>query len=327
MNGVALRDRIALRFGVFIAGLMLCSTPSSSQALTLDLVPVADTANGCDLLPSIGCFGAVTYEYEISTYEITNTEYAEFLNAVADTDSHELFNNQMVGIIRTGSSGSYFYEAAVGREQNPVWAVQFFSAIRFVNWLDNGQPIGAQTASTTEDGAYTFSGPSSIGARHSDAVFALPSEDEWYKAAYYDGDQLAYFDYPSGSNTPTICEVPTATPNRANCFIVYGSFADVGSYSGSPSPYGTFDQGGNAWEWNETLIGSMRGVRGGAWTQPASYLQSLARVSADPASTPTDIAVVGFRVVQVPEPGRVTLILAGSAGLFVLSTRRKWRIS
>jgi formylglycine-generating enzyme required for sulfatase activity len=30
---------------------------------------------------------------------------------------------------------------------------------------------------------------------------------------------------------------------------------DVGAYALSDSPYGTFDQGGNAWEWNEERPG------------------------------------------------------------------------
>jgi hypothetical protein len=48
-------------------------------------------------------------------------------------------------------------------DDKPVIAVSWFDALRFINWLENGQPVGLQDASTTEDGAYTFTGASSVG--------------------------------------------------------------------------------------------------------------------------------------------------------------------
>ena len=91
----------------------------------------------------------------------------------------------------------------------------------------------------------------------------LTSEDEWYKAAYYDALSASYFDFPAGSDTQTTCALLGATPNTANCDYVVGDFTDGGSYSGSASPYGTFDQGGNILEWNETINGLERGGRAG----------------------------------------------------------------
>lgn len=44
-----------------------------------------------------------------------------------------------------------------------------------------------------------------------------------------------------------------------------GGPTHVGAYTGSASPYGTFDQGGNVYEWNEQIVGSSRGRRGGGW--------------------------------------------------------------
>ncbi len=38
----------------------------------------------------------------------------------------------------------------------------------------------------------------------------------------------------------------------------------VGAFTQADSYYGTYDQGGNVWEWNDTIIGSSRGVRGGS---------------------------------------------------------------
>ena len=65
--------------------------------------------------------------------------------------------------------------------------VSWFSAVRFANWVNNGQG-GADT----ETGAYTLLGGTPILSndrfisRQPDAKVFLPTEDEWYKAAYYD---------------------------------------------------------------------------------------------------------------------------------------------
>ena len=61
---------------------------------------------------------------------------------------------------------------------------------------------------------------------------------------------MAAFDFPTGTDTETTCALPGATANTANCnYRLRDDVTDVGSYTGSPSPYGTFDQGGNMWEY------------------------------------------------------------------------------
>jgi len=54
------------------------------------------------------------------------------------------------------------------------------------------------------------------------------------------------------------CAGPTATANRANCNFAVSDVTNKVSYTGSASPYGTFDQGGNVYEWNETIITNNR---------------------------------------------------------------------
>ena len=103
--------------------------------------------------------------------------------------------------------------------------VTFWDSVRFTNWLHNGQPTGAQGPSTTEDGAYTLT-PAGIAAntipRNPEATIFLPNEDEWYKAAYFDG--TSYFDYPAGTDAdePTACASPSASTNAANCDYAEG---------------------------------------------------------------------------------------------------------
>jgi len=151
----------------------------------------------------------------------------------------------------------------------PVNYVTWFDAARFVNWLQNGQPVGAQDASTTEDGAYTFSGIETVGPRNLGAQIYLPNEHEWQKAAFYqpgavtdDGDEYWY--YATGSDTAPINALADAVGNVSNPgphMIVYGRRANwngttignvttVGS-AGNQSYYGAKDMVGNVFEWLE----------------------------------------------------------------------------
>jgi formylglycine-generating enzyme required for sulfatase activity len=294
----------------------------SASGITVDMVPVGNPGNACDP-QSQGCFGAVAYPYSIGKYEITNAQYAAFLNAIAASDPTGLYHTDMATdsqITRTGSSGSYTYTAVAGNENKPITSFSIYDVLRFVNWLHNNQPTGAQDTSTTENGAYTFSGPTTVGARNAGAKFALATESEWYKAAYYNGASAVYYDYPAGTDAQTVCSAPTATANRANCASA-SSIANVGSYTGSPSPYGTFDQGGNVWEWNETVIGGGRGVRGGTCCTPLTNVTYLAASSQFSNAPTAEENLVGFRV--VPEPGVAAQLIAGLAALLGLARIRR----
>jgi len=180
-------------------------------------VSVANPGNPADVdPPDANCgagsdqpCGAVAYSFQIGKYEVTNAQYAAYLNAVAATDTHELYNGGM-DIARGGNPGSYVYSVSSSLANQPVNYVTWYDALRFANWLHNGEPSGVQSTATTEDGAYTFTGATTVGARNADARFALPSEDEWYKAAYFDPASTGWFEYPAGSDSPTICSAPTA---------------------------------------------------------------------------------------------------------------------
>jgi formylglycine-generating enzyme required for sulfatase activity len=291
---------------------------SSASAVTMAWTPIGNPGNACDP-QSDGCFGAVGYTYSIGTYEVTNAQYVEFLNAKAAADPLGLYNVNMAsgdgGITRSGLSGSFTYAAIAGRGDMPVNFVSFYDTLRFANWLSNGQGSG-----DTESGSYTLldgTAEPTNGAtvtRNAGAGMFLTSEDEWYKAAYYDGVSLSYFEYPASSSTQTTCAAPGATPNTASCAI--GDFTNVGSYTGSASPSGTFDQGGNVWEWNEAIIGgSLRGRRGGSSNLGPSFLAASARSDNGPSH---EGGSVGFRVAAiVPEPGTGLLVITGLLGLAV----------
>lgn len=277
--------------------------------------------------------GAVGYTYNIGKYEVTAGQYTEFLNAVAATDTYGLYSTTMASgsgcqIKRTGVTGSYTYSVATDWANRPVNYVSWGDAARFSNWLHNGQPIGVQDMSTTEDGAYYLNGAMSYSelegvTRAADATWVLPSEDEWYKAGYHknDGATGHYFDYPTSSdNIPSNDLIKPDPGNNANFYpgtYTIGSpyyRTQVGAHENSASPYGTFDQGGNVWEWNETILFTFyRGSRGGSCLSPVSALHASNRYGSHPTSNGSS---VGFRVAKVPEPA--TIIMLSLVGLRAL---------
>jgi formylglycine-generating enzyme required for sulfatase activity len=281
---------------------------SASAVVNIDYVTVGNPGNAAD--PSTG-YGAVSHTYKIGTYEVTNAQYAEFLNAKGASNSNGIFNSSMAsyGITQVGSFGSFTYNVTSGFENKPVVYVSLYDAARFTNWLGNGQGSGSM-----ETGAYTLNGAmSGIDTVNPGAAVWIPSEDEWYKAAYYNGGTSTYSLYPNGQNSITAAD--------ANYNFSVGAITDVGSYSGAPSSYGTFDQGGNVWEWNNAVVnGWTRGRRGGSWLygyRGPLDLASSNRGAGDPASEYADI---GFRVASVPEPSCLVLTILAGGGLL---TRRK----
>jgi len=197
----------------------------------------------------------------------------------------------------------------------PVVWVSFYDAVRFANWMSNGQGNG-----DTETGSYTLLGGTATPSngttvtRNAGATIVLPNENEWYKAAYYSASTASYFDYPTGFDATPTCGGPAATPNSANCSNLV--LTEVGFFTASPSPYGTFDQGGNAGELNETAFSassSSRVLRGGSWVSNSVYMASAIR---DPGtSLAGENGIQGFRLAMIPEPGTGALVLAGLLGL------------
>jgi hypothetical protein len=124
----------------------------------------------------------------------------------------------------------------------------------------------------------------------------------------------SYLAYPANSSSPITCATPGTAPNTANCGDAVGDTADVGSYTASASPNGTFDQGGNVWEWTEGINVTDRRIRGGGFSSPVSEL-SASGLNADPLVEDPD---VGFRV---PEPSRLWQLLSGIDALIVVSRR------
>lgn len=323
----------------FILAAYFCSE-IRADSITFDWVTVGNAGNAAD---STTGYGAVSYTYNIAKTEVTNAQYVEFLRAKAATDTHGLYATEMGsetwgGIVRTGSSGSYGYSvkpAAPGQgpggtdyryDDKPVVYVSFFDAMRFVNWLHNGQGNG-----DTETGVYAIN-DGLTETRSLTATYWIPSQDEWYKAAYHDASAGAagvYFDYPTGTDNLPNNNLPSSdTGNSANIYdsgwttSVYDfPMTDVGSYTQSSSPYGTFDQGGNVYEWNEAVSGNFRQTRGGDWNSNIDKMLASEFYYRHPQPSDSTLNVVGFRVASVPEPNSFFLVCLLSFSL--VSVRRR----
>ena len=315
------------------AGFRIAAAPEPPPSVTIDFVTVGDAGNAVDATTG---FGAVAYEFEIGRTAVTIGQYTAFLNAVAKADRHGLYHPAMAtdlavaGITRTGRPGRYGYSVMNNdgtAAHRPIAYVSWFDAARFANWMANGQPTGRQTGRTTENGSYDLRRVGGGRAVPRNAVnpntraaptFFLPTENEWYKAAYFTPDKggaAGYFLYATQSDLPPNNDVaepaPTANYLLGPIYAVTQSpvfsttqnyLTDAGAYATSGSHYGTFDQNGGLYQWNDLAgaRGAFRGLRGGFWAGGAVTLQKSTFTQVVPTREAND---AGFRLAA---PGATT---------------------
>ena len=259
--------------------------------------------------------GCVPYEYEIAKCAISNADWCEFLNAIGEKAvAFGLWHKDMEtgvlgGIVCSMTSGKdspriappselaslggyaspLRFAAKAGWEKKPVTYVTYTGVMRYCNWLMTGD---------TEKGAYdlTVTPP----RRLKGAKYFLPTDDEWYKAAYWDSQAKRYWKYPTRSNeipsqeqanferddhfsqlaltpqssqtskppnlqTSKLPNLQTSKPPNLQTSYYY--LADVDAYADSPSPCGALQMGGNVWEFIEDCFDNPLGnkLRGGSF--------------------------------------------------------------
>lgn len=333
--------RVVFSIGVVA---LLASLAVPARAVTIDWVTVGDPGNTADTTGEPNPAGAVADSFQIMKYEWTNSQYADFLNSVdaGGTNPNSVYNTNMGSDARGGisftsgaASGSK-YAVRSNMGDKPVNYVDWFAAARVSNWLMNG----ATGTSSTETGAYTLNNATAgdAPAVNSGATFYVPTEDQWFKAAYYKGGNTnaGYWDYATQSDTgPTAVTAGTtgigSAGNTGN-FANFTSAADWNSQNGNvttvgtnggASAYDTFDMSGNIWEWNDLTgaAGSSRGLRGGSWSTNASFLSSSNSSSFDPSF---EFSSIGVRLAAVPEPSTCAMAVVGLAcGGYSMFRRRK----
>ncbi len=157
-----------------------------------------------------------------------------------------------------------------GKAEHPVVNVSWGDAADFCRWL----------------------------SETNDALFRLPSEAEWEKAARGGDGRI----YPWGNQPPD--------NNRCNFGQMVGNTTPVGDCPDGVSPFGALDMAGNAWEWTGSIYKPYpyasadgredpvrrvaRVLRGGAYGSQARDVRCAFRRRRDPFPWYRDF---GFRVV------------------------------
>jgi formylglycine-generating enzyme required for sulfatase activity len=256
--------------------------------INMDFVAVGNAGNAAD---DTG-YGAVGYNYRIGKYEVTADQWAAVLGASSSVGNPGKWSGSQ------STAGTSWNEAA-----------------KFCNWLTTGK---------TFSGVYNTATGAIMDRQTAVATFGtayfIPTENEWYKAAYYDPNKSGvggYWDYPTMQDYPTVPDGIDFSGDAA-FDAVFRQDYDQGQpnsvdNTGVLSAYGTMGQGGNVWEWNETAIGSNRVLRGGAWNNLSDQMAASFRFEYDPYAESDS---VGFRVASVPEPGSFALMMCGGLASF-----------
>ena len=284
----------------------------TTNEFTVDFVSISQTNNAADTTG----YGAVPYNYRVGTYEISQLQ-----------------------ITKAEQIGMANVSAGAWTNNQPAANLSWYEAAAFVNFLNTNSGKTAAYDLTFSDGSWSMTLQSSSNAwtaggtnlyRNKNAFYFLPSENEWYKAAYYNAAGTNYFLYPTAGNT---APVPVASGTNVGAAVYDQPYeqgpADVNS-AGGLSLYGTMGQGGNAMEWMETAADGtnnspteVRTIRGGDWATTELFLVSsgdLARGQSDPYLESNGM---GFRVASIPEPSTYALLLLGAGAVYAWKLRKR----
>ena len=238
------------------------------------------------------------YNYEIMVTDVTNLQFANYLNEALTAGTIKIDGDQIVGYYPGDDFNAYEHE----------------EEIKAGDWLHI--PLNDPGLRLDFDGA-TFS-PQDGYANHPMTMvtwfgakayceyfdYRLPTEIEWEKAARGDDGRP----FPWGD------EIETSNANYYSSHDVFekiigglGNTTPVGFYNGnsyegyatidSPSPYGLYDMAGNVWQWSGDVYENQhyRYMRGGSKDNYAYNLRIWTRNSSGPDYFSPG---VGFRCVK-----------------------------
>lgn len=295
----------------------------------------ANQSTGPDIPLNPPNVGAVDYVYSMAKFAVSR-------DMVEKANLEGNLGITMSDMTNFGGNGS----------DRPATGISWNEAARFINWLNQSEGYAHAYKFDQQPGDLGYNSNSHIELwtnldsgfdpdnpfRNTEAAFFLPSVDEWYKAAYFDPVDEAYYLYPGSDTIPTAVLAGT-DPDTA----VFGHASSQGpadiTEAGGLTPFGLMGMAGNAQEWEENVrnltrenfVATLaRAHRGGRWHFGPDQFEAGKRNQTAPQSGGN---AQGFRVATsltfdvstptpVPEPR--SLILWGIAGVFGLWTGRRW---
>lgn len=295
---------------------------SGINQFTIDFVDIGVPGNAADTSGVPNPAGSVSTLYRMGVYEVS-----ERMVTAANTLGN-------LGLT-TSARGA----------NKPATDVTWNEAARFVNWLNTSKGFSPAYKFAVQPGSGGYSADTDIQLwtagdagynaanqyRNSNAIYFLPSVDQWYKAAFFKGGSTnaGYWDFPTGSDAePT--PVASGTAAGTAVFAAQTDPADI-TLAGGRSPLGTVGQGGNAYEWYETAASGTntspsenRGYRGGYWNNFAPSLSALD--GGFPLAPQSSTTEVGLRIAAVPEPGTYAILaVVGGIALALRGVKRQPR--
>ena len=166
---------------------------TGANQFTLDFTTIGNANNSADT----NGYGSVGYEYRIGTHEISQYQ-----------------------IDRATASGLANVVAGAFSGDKPAGFMSWYESAAFVNWLNTSKGFSRAYDLTWSGGTWSMDlwkdGNAGYDAnneyRNSLAKYFLPSENEFYKAAFGMNDGSGYYLYPTASNTaPTAVASGTAS--------------------------------------------------------------------------------------------------------------------
>ncbi len=267
---------------------------TGANAFELTFQPISSASNPSDEHP----YGQVGYDYGIGTYEITASQWAKYVNL-------------------SGGPSGYPYAKPTTNGSEAVNNTSWNEAAQFVNWLNTSSGYAPAYNFNDAGGMSLWSAEEQSDTsafRHKDAIYVLPSEDEWVKAAYWNGTKMQTYSIPGDLSMDELSgSSMEINVNSGDFNGEYGGLNvwEVGS-GGLEELNGTFDMMGNVWEWNEgsyagsdNSVWNARIIRGGSYVVGDDWVDLEGR---RPFHWMTEVANIGFRVAAVPEPGSIALM-------------------
>ncbi len=228
----------------------------------------------------------IANDYEIMITDVTNAQYAKFMNEAIATQKIKIDNNTIIGHHDGDKFDGYLHE----------WKIPEGDYL-LMPFAEPGSHIKLVNDKFVVDKGYenhpvvmvTWFGANAYAKFYG---YRIPTEKEWVKAArgtdkraYPWGDEINgnYTNYGSSKNALQKLlggNIVRTTPVGYFNGKKYGDFQTVDNRS----PYGLYDMGGNVWQWigNDYAKVHYRYMKGGSFTNYEYNLFVWARNSAGP---------------------------------------------